>query len=62
VGVGGRGGEGSVLAVVTEGEIKQGMEERYAKKTKERENDRKLNTDSRRKKERWKEKTNKDGK
>jgi hypothetical protein len=40
------GGKGeSVLAVVTEGEIKQGMEERYAKRKKERENDRKINTD-----------------
>jgi len=31
-----------MLAVVTEREIKQGMEERYAKRTKETEKDRKL--------------------
>jgi len=41
------GGEGSVLAVATEREIKQRMEERYAKRTKGTENDRKINTDSR---------------
>jgi hypothetical protein len=44
-----------VLAVVTEGEIKQGMEEKYAKRKMERKNDRKINTDSRQQNKRRKE-------
>lgn len=44
--------------MITEGKIKQGMEERCAKREKERENDRKINADSKQQKKRRKE-TNK---
>ena len=45
-----------MYAVVTEGEIRQGIEERYAKRTKETENDRKIHTFLRQQKKRSKEK------